>query len=76
MTRSRRSAPYTASPSTHPHGTPGVERAGDHLARDLRLGPERHVLGDLGGAAPPGVGGPALGQVEPAVDQRVAPRLP
>jgi hypothetical protein len=51
----------------------GIEGAGDHRARDLGLGQERDVLGDLGRAAPLQVLGPRLGQVEPAVDQGVPP---
>src|SRR5690348_17998147 len=38
--------PYTTLFRSARH--PGVQRPGDHLPRDLRLGPERDALGHLG----------------------------
>jgi hypothetical protein len=41
-------------------GHAGIQGAGDHRARDLGLGPERDVLGDLGRATTLAVLGPGL----------------
>jgi hypothetical protein len=49
----------------------GGDRPGDHAARQLGLGGERHRLGNTGRLAPGGVLGPLLRKVEFAIDQRM-----
>src|SRR3954449_9245637 len=73
MRRSRRSAPYTSSPSTQSHGTPAssaratISRA---IAGLVRNGTSSGTLAARRRSASPAQG---LRQVEPAVDQRVPP---
>ena len=49
------------------------ERGPDLSQRDLRLGPELHVVGDVSLRAPRRVVGPFLGQIQPIRDPRVKP---
>lgn len=49
---------------------PAVDRAGDHLDRQLRLGRKPPVGGDRGSIAPGAVLGPGLGQVQLPVQER------
>lgn len=59
----------------HPGGgDAGVQRGGDHLSGQAKLGRELPLVGYTGRVAAPGTGGPGvLGQVEPPVDQRPPP---
>ena len=55
----------------HPRrGRPGIQRPGDHLPGQRRLGGERRVLRDPRGPAPGRIACPGPGQVQRPVDER------